>query len=82
MYCFAQQIGGNEQVLYALIAFGVVVLMLPTALCVWMIVDCIKHEPAGSSKTKWMVVLIVFGIFGAMAYNFSRRKPRIRQYGR
>ncbi len=49
---------------------------------VWMLVDCIKNEPAtGNDKVIWVVVIALVGWIGALIYLFARRPARIRQYG-
>jgi hypothetical protein len=83
MLILAQQQGGNPLALYLLFAFMGLTLLIPFAVWVVTLMDCLNHEPDGSSeKTIWVVVIILFGIFGALAYRFGRRNKRIRMYGR
>lgn len=56
---------------------------LPIAFWVWMLNDCLSKELPGSrEKRAWTVIIIVLGLFGALAYNVGRRKQRIRELGR
>ncbi|MEX2316886.1 MAG: PLD nuclease N-terminal domain-containing protein [Pirellulales bacterium] len=82
MWILAQQVQPNEPALYGLLAFMIALAMLPTALWFWTLYDCLKNEPPGSQKTTWVIVIIFLGVIGAMAYSFSRKKQRIREYGR
>lgn len=60
------------------------VLLLLIFLClgfwIWMLLDCIRHEPAeGNERMIWVVVISLLGWLGAMIYFFVRRPVRIRQ---
>jgi hypothetical protein len=49
----------------------------------WVLVDCIKHEPAGSGdKYIWLVVIVLAMFFGAAFYVLIRRPQRIARYGK
>jgi asparagine N-glycosylation enzyme membrane subunit Stt3 len=44
-----------------------------TGLWIWMLFDCIRHEP---EKALWLIVIIIGGIIGALVYLFARRNRR------
>ncbi|HXU31553.1 MAG TPA: PLD nuclease N-terminal domain-containing protein [Thermoanaerobaculia bacterium] len=49
------------------------------AFWVWMLVDCLQKEPAGSNEKLTWVLVILFGHFlGAVIYYFVRRAERLR----
>lgn len=83
MIVLGQQQAGTPFALYLLLGFMGVIALIPFVLWIWTLVDCLTNEPDGSSeKLTWGVIIFVFGIFGAMAYSFGRRKERIRLYGK
>ena len=83
MQILAQQNNGNPLALYLIIGFMVVAVVWYVVFWIWMLVDCIRNEPAGSSeRITWIMILLVIGPVGAMAYHLSRRKERIREFGR
>jgi prolipoprotein diacylglyceryltransferase len=44
---------------------------------IWMIVDCVTHEPStGNDKVVWIVILVFTYVVGALIYYFVRRRPR------
>ncbi len=48
----------------------------------WMLIDCIKNEPAEESdKMVWVIIIALTGWVGALIYLLIRRPKRIRQYG-
>ncbi|MGJ8676969.1 MAG: PLDc N-terminal domain-containing protein [Akkermansiaceae bacterium] len=51
---------------------------------IWMLIDCIKHEPDDTSHTKiiWVVIICVFGFLGGAVYFFVRRLARIQETGK
>ena len=52
-------------------------------LWIWMLIDCINHEPSeGNDKLIWVLVIVLTGWIGALIYLFARRPKRIRMYGR
>ena len=56
------------------------IILWPAAFWLWMLLDCIKNEPPGSrDKAAWIFMFLLLGIFGAFAYDISRRKKRIRR---
>jgi hypothetical protein len=72
---------------YGVIIFLVAAIFLTVAAGItfwlWMLFDCLKYElPGSSQKIVWTIFIIVFGVFGAFAYNVSRRKQRIKELGR
>ena len=44
-----------------------------TGVWIWMLVDCIQHEP---NKVPWLLVIILLGGLGALVYLFARRMRR------
>jgi len=57
-------------------ALVILTLLGGLALWIWMIVDCATKEEQGSVRAMWIVVVAVFGIFGALLYLFVRKMPR------
>lgn len=43
------------------------------AFWIWMLVDCIQHEPSGTEKIVWILIIIFTGVIGAAIYFFVRR---------
>ena len=83
MQILAQQNNGNPFALYLIIRFMVVAVVWYIVFWIWMLVDCIRNEPAGSSeRITWIMIMLVIGPIGAMAYSLNRRKQRIREFGR
>jgi hypothetical protein len=79
----AQQNAENLSAAYILIGIMVLITLLPTALWLWMLIDCIAHEPTGySDRWLWIFGLLFFGPFAAIVYHTTRRKKRIRLYGK
>lgn len=63
-------------------------LMIPIALVglsigviwIWMIIDCVKHEPAeGNTKIAWLLVIVLAGGIGGLIYFFYRRPRRLKE---
>jgi hypothetical protein len=49
----------------------------------WVLMDCIRNEPAGTGdKYIWIAVIALTSVFGAALYLFIRRPQRIARYGR
>jgi hypothetical protein len=49
----------------------------------WVLVDCIKNEPAGTAdKYIWLAVIVLAPVFGAALYVFIRRPQRIARHGK
>jgi hypothetical protein len=49
---------------------------------IWMIVDCVRNEPAESNdKIVWILVILLTHFIGALIYFFARRQPRRRATG-
>lgn len=72
-------IGYPEMVVIGLI--GLMLLAIP--FWIWMLVDCIIHEPAEEkTKVTWVVIICIFGALGAFVYLVARRSTRKRLYGR
>lgn len=52
-------------------------------LWVWMLIDCLVHEPSeGNDKIVWVLVIIFANWIGALIYLLARRPQRIAKYGR
>ncbi len=50
---------------------------------IWMLVDCIQHEPAqGNEKLIWVLVIVLLHWLGALVYYLVRRPQRIREVGK
>jgi hypothetical protein len=66
-------------------AFGILSL-LAAAFWIWMIVDCATNEPSdpanSSTKTVWILVIVLAGWIGALIYFLVRRPERRRLYGK
>ncbi|MCP5534912.1 MAG: PLDc N-terminal domain-containing protein [Akkermansiaceae bacterium] len=72
-------LGYPELVVIALIGF----FFLSLAFWIWMLVDCIIHEPAeGNEKLTWVIIIALTGAIGALIYLLARRPTRKRLYGR
>ncbi len=47
------------------------------AFWVWMLVDCIRHEPRdGNDRIVWLIVIVAAKFVGALVYFFVRRSRR------
>ena len=58
-----------------MMVFGLVAL----AFWIWMLVDCLKHEPSeGNDKLIWVLVIVLANWIGALIYFFVRRPERKR----
>jgi hypothetical protein len=61
----------------ALIVTAVAAAAAALSFWIWMLVDCLLHEPAeGSDKIAWTVVIVVLQLLGALLYFFVRRPRR------
>lgn len=61
-----------------LILLFVLVLAVPSAgLWIWVLLDLARHEPEGSNRTTWMMVVALTGVIGALAYLIVRRPQRL-----
>ncbi|PTX97358.1 hypothetical protein DB346_20355 [Verrucomicrobia bacterium LW23] len=58
--------------------------LLSSLLWGWMLIDCLTKEPQTESNEKvlWIVIIVLAGCFGALAYLIIRRPQRIRQHGK
>jgi len=46
---------------------------------IWMLVDCIRHEPStGNDRIIWVLVIVFAKVIGAAIYYFVRRPERLR----
>ena len=61
---------------------ALIVTLVPLAIAalafwVWMLLDCLQHEPReGNDKVAWTIVIVVLQLFGAILYFFVRRPQR------
>jgi uncharacterized RDD family membrane protein YckC len=54
-----------------------VVGVLATAFWIWMLVDCVIHEPPqGNDKLVWILLIILLPFIGSLLYFFIRRSNR------
>jgi peptidoglycan/LPS O-acetylase OafA/YrhL len=52
---------------------------LSFAFWLWMLIDCIQHEPdRGEQKVVWVLVIVFTGVVGALVYYFVRKSQRPR----
>jgi phospholipase D-like protein len=49
------------------------------AFWLWMLIDCLAHEPSGTEKVGWIVVLVFAHALGALLYFAIRRPARIAE---
>lgn len=83
MYILGAQPDMDAAAYVPVILFLTLLAMIPVGIWVWILMDCISNERPGSSeKTTWIVIIVVFGLIGAMAYSVGRRKKRIQELGR
>ena len=53
--------------------------LITMAFWIWMLVDCLKHEPSeGNDKIIWVLVIVLANWIGALIYFFVRRPERKR----
>ena len=81
----AVESGGSAQgivaILFVILMMGVG--LLAVVFWIWMLIDCIKNEPAeGNDKIIWVLVIVLLQGLGAIIYYFARRGDRIQQYGK
>ena len=63
---------------FVLLVFGLITL----ALWLGALQSCLGNEPpTDSHKLKWILLIILLGPIGALAYFFIRRPQRIRDVG-
>jgi len=56
-----------------------------TVFWIWMLVDCLKHEPTDKGDNVmliWVLLLIFTHVIGALLYYLIRRPERKRLYGK
>ena len=83
MILLAQAASSTNPAVYILLGAMMLILFLYFVFWVWMILDCLRNEPPDYRyKFLWLVVMFVFGGLAAFMYNITRRKQRIRMYGR
>jgi hypothetical protein len=58
-----------------------IVVLVGGSLWVWMIIDCATHEPSGTDKIVWILVILLGSCVGALIYLLVRRSNRIAQLG-
>lgn len=55
---------------------------LGVAFWIWMLYDCLVHEPSnGNDKIIWVLVIVFTNIIGALIYYFVRYRTRTRTPG-
>lgn len=51
--------------------------LLGTVFWLWMLIDCLTHEPsAGNDKLIWVLVILFTHFIGALIYFFVQRPKR------
>lgn len=72
--------GGLTIGLGAVFFFGTIATMLSlaaTVFWIWMIADCIMHEPSvGNDKLVWIILMICLPVIGSLLYFFLKRPQR------
>jgi hypothetical protein len=58
-----------------------IVVLVGGSLWVWMIIDCATHEPSGTDKIVWILIILLGSFIGALIYLLVRRPNRIAQFG-
>lgn len=48
------------------------------AFWLWMLVDCLAHEPPGMEKIVWILVILFTHVVGAVLYLVIRRRERLQ----
>ena len=49
------------------------------AFWIWMLIDCIRHEPReGNDRLVWLIVIVAAKLVGAVVYFFARFRKRAR----
>ncbi|MGE9295532.1 MAG: PLDc N-terminal domain-containing protein [Puniceicoccales bacterium] len=47
------------------------------AFWIWMLIDCVTHEPSeGNDKIIWVLIIVLLNFIGALVYFFVRRTAR------
>jgi uncharacterized RDD family membrane protein YckC len=73
----------NPALAYTLIGMMMLITLLYVVFWIWMLVDAIRNEPPGSNERfLWPLAILLFGPITAFIYNISRRKQRIKLYGK
>jgi hypothetical protein len=68
---------------YGIVVFLVGIPLLYLAFTIWMLFYAIRNEPPGSKeRIIWPLLIVIFGGLPAFFYNISRRKQRIKLYGK
>jgi len=50
------------------------------AFSIWMLVDCVTHEPSvGNDKLVWTLVILLTQPIGAFIYYFARHSKRFEE---
>jgi hypothetical protein len=82
MLVVAQQAANALAIVMVIVVMATIV-AFPSAFWLWMLIDCASNEPPeGRERVKWLVAIVIFGPFGALAYFAGRRKKRLREFGR
>ena len=68
-----------EPIEFFLIPVAVSIGLFLLGFWIWMLVDCIRHEPSeGNDKIVWVLVIVFAKVIGAAIYYFVRRPERLR----
>ena len=68
---------------YSIVVFLILIPLLYFAFTIWMLIDALRNEPPGSKeRIIWPLLIVIFGGLPAFFYNVSRRKQRIKLYGK
>lgn len=52
-----------------------------TIFWIWMLIDCAIHEPSGSDKIVWILIILLASFIGAAIYFLVRRPKRRAETG-
>lgn len=51
-----------------------IIVMLPTILWIWALVDCVKRDFRGNDKVIWVLIIILLPFIGSILYLIVGRK--------
>lgn len=68
-----------EIIQFALVLIALSIGLVAIGFWIWMLVDCIRHEPReGNDRVVWVLVIVFTKLLGAAIYYFVRRPERMR----